>query len=176
MTKNTVALSALLCAGVMVGGCGMWSDRDDGRSGRSPNRSSASATKESGTAKGAAAQSKTQLSQVQQALKAKGYDPGTTDAQTQEAIRKFQQANGLPVTGTVDGQTAKALGISTSGAAGASSGASGTGSATKGSSSGSSSTESGSSTGTEGGSSGSSSRPGGGAGSGASGRSSGGVQ
>src|SRR5918996_60727 len=43
--------------------------------------------------------SSAQITQVQQALKAKGYDPGTTDgvmgAQTQQALRKFQQANGL---------------------------------------------------------------------------------
>jgi cellulose 1,4-beta-cellobiosidase len=172
MTRNMMAVSALFCAGVMAGGCGMWSDRDNDRSGRSSSRSSTSAAQGGGTAQGSSAQ----MAQVQQALKAKGYDPGTTNAQTQQALRKFQQANGLSVTGTVDSQTAKALGISTSGAAGSSSGASGSTSGARGSSSGSSSREGGSSTGgTDGSSSsGSSSRSGAGSSTGSSGRSSGG--
>jgi peptidoglycan hydrolase-like protein with peptidoglycan-binding domain len=123
MTKNNFAYSALFCAGVMLAGCGMWSDRDDGRSGGSSSGTSTTARQSSGS------QPSTQISQVQKALKAKGYDPGTTDGvmgtQTQEALRKFQQANGLPVTGMVDSQTAKALGISSSGTASGSSGTTG---------------------------------------------------
>ena len=129
MMNNKMALSALFCAGVMVSGCGMWSDRDSGRSGQSSNRSSASTAQGASKTQAAGAQSRTQIAEVQQALKAKGFDPGTTDgtmgAQTQEALRKFQKANGLPVTGNIDSQTAKALGVSTSaGATGSSSGSS----------------------------------------------------
>jgi peptidoglycan hydrolase-like protein with peptidoglycan-binding domain len=111
---------ALLSAVIAITACGMGSDRGTGRSGQSAARSQA------GTG-----QSSPQIAQAQQALKAKGYDPGATDGvmgiQTQQALRNFQQANGLPATGTLDAQTAKALGISTSGAgarSGASSGAS----------------------------------------------------
>jgi peptidoglycan hydrolase-like protein with peptidoglycan-binding domain len=104
MVKNKLLFSALLCGSVLaLGACGM-SDRDRGQS--------------RGSATNGQAASRSQISQVQQALKAKGYDPGTTDGvmgeQTQQALRKFQQANGLPATGTVDAQTAKALGVSTS--------------------------------------------------------------
>ena len=164
MVRNSFAVTALLCGSVMLGACGMWSDRDGGRSDRGSGRSSATSTQTSGS------QSRTQITQVQQALKAKGYDPGTTDGvmgtSTQEALRKFQQANGLPVTGTVDGQTAKALGISSSGSAGSSSGTTGS------SSEGRSSTGSGSSSSRDS-SSGSSSSGSGSSGSSRSGRGSG---
>lgn len=66
------------------------------------------------------------IKQVQQALKAKGHDAGTSgvmDDKTREAIRAFQKANGLTMTGTVDDKTAQALGVSTKPSSG--SGASG---------------------------------------------------
>jgi peptidoglycan hydrolase-like protein with peptidoglycan-binding domain len=170
MAKDNLAFSALLCASVMLGACGMWSDRDSGRSGQSSGRSSATVSPGSG------GQSSTQISQVQQAVKAKGYDPGTTDgkmgAQTQEALRRFQKANGLPVTGMVDSQTAKALGVSSSGSGSTSSGATGSsseGRSSTGSGSSSSRDSSGSSTGT--GSSSGSSRSGEGSSGSGSGRS-----
>ena len=116
MVKNKVVFSTLLCSGLLaLSACGMWSDRGSGRSGESSARGSA------GSGQAASGQSRAQITQVQQALKAKGYDPGTTDGvmgtQTQEALRKFQKENGLKVTGTVDAQTAKALGVSASGSA-----------------------------------------------------------
>ena len=116
MVKNKVLFSTLLCSGLLaLSACGMWSDRGSGRSGESSARGSA------GSGQAASGQSRAQITQVQQALKAKGYDPGTTDGvmgtQTQEALRKFQKENGLKVTGTVDAQTAKALGVSASGSA-----------------------------------------------------------
>jgi len=105
MTKKKLVFSALLCSGVLaMGACGTRSDNDRGRAAGSMS-------------------SRAQTSQVQQALKAKGYDPGSTDNQTQEALRKFQQANGLPATGKLDAQTAKALGVATSGNAATGSGA-----------------------------------------------------
>ena len=71
---------------------------------------------------------------AKEALKAKGIDPGpingTMDVKTQQALRQFQQANDLPVTGMLDQQTATKLGVTlgsspgSSGASGSSSGSS----------------------------------------------------
>ncbi len=58
----------------------------------------------------------TNVKQAQQALKDKGYDPGPIDgvmgARTKEAIKSFQNASSLQVTGTLDAQTSQQLGIS----------------------------------------------------------------
>ena len=55
---------------------------------------------------------------VQQALQEKGFDPGEINGiigpETQEAIRSFQKANGLPVTGQLDAETSQQLGIAQS--------------------------------------------------------------
>ena len=52
---------------------------------------------------------------IQMALKKRGYDPGEINgmvsSQTQEALRKFQAANNLPVTGVLDNRTQAALGV-----------------------------------------------------------------
>jgi len=56
------------------------------------------------------------IKQAQQALKDKGYDPGAVDgvmgARTKEAIKSFQNASSLQVTGTLDAATAQQLGVS----------------------------------------------------------------
>lgn len=56
---------------------------------------------------------------VQIALKNRGYDPGEINgmlsSDTQEAIRQFQAANNLPVTGKVDERTQLTLGVSVKG-------------------------------------------------------------
>lgn len=53
---------------------------------------------------------------VQQALKQKGYDVGSVDGQmgpnTENALRQFQQAQGISQTGNLDQQTLSALGVS----------------------------------------------------------------
>jgi peptidoglycan hydrolase-like protein with peptidoglycan-binding domain len=53
--------------------------------------------------------------QAQMALRNRGFDPGEMNgmisSQTQEAIRQFQMARNLPVTGKLDQQTQAALGI-----------------------------------------------------------------
>jgi murein L,D-transpeptidase YcbB/YkuD len=58
---------------------------------------------------------KEDIQKAQEALKSKGHDPGSIDgvisAQTREAIRAFQNANGLEGTGSLDTETAKELGI-----------------------------------------------------------------
>jgi len=55
------------------------------------------------------------IRQVQIALKNRGYDPGEINgmlsSDTQEAIRKFQAANNLPVTGDLDDRTQGTLGV-----------------------------------------------------------------
>ena len=57
------------------------------------------------------------IRQAQESLKSKGYDPGAVSgnlhAGTQEALRQFQRANNLPVTGVLDSQTADKLGVNT---------------------------------------------------------------
>lgn len=54
------------------------------------------------------------ISQIQEALRAKGYDPGPTDnvlgAKTREALMQFQKDNNLPV-GNLNVETMRALGV-----------------------------------------------------------------
>jgi len=53
---------------------------------------------------------------VQQALNSRGYNAGAVDGQwnssTQDAVRRFQQVSGLPVTGELNSPTLSALGVS----------------------------------------------------------------
>ena len=66
---------------------------------------------------GMAGMSADDIKAAKQALVNKGLNPGpidgTLDSQTQQALRQFQQANKLPVTGALDPQTAEKLGITT---------------------------------------------------------------
>ncbi|MBP7535218.1 MAG: peptidoglycan-binding protein [Chitinophagales bacterium] len=54
------------------------------------------------------------VSQIQEALRAKGYDPGPTDnvlgAKTRAALTQFQKDNNLPV-GNLNVETMRALGV-----------------------------------------------------------------
>jgi Putative peptidoglycan binding domain len=56
------------------------------------------------------------IKKAKEALKAKGLNPGpidgVLDGKTQQALRDFQKANKLPVTGILDSQTADKLGVS----------------------------------------------------------------
>ena len=55
------------------------------------------------------------IKKVQETLRDKGYDPGPIDgvmgSQTRAAIRRYQTAENLPVTGHLDGETAGKLGV-----------------------------------------------------------------
>src|SRR5216684_3357543 len=78
------------------------------------------------------------VQQIQQALNSKGYNTGPVDGKmgkkTQQALTKFQQAQGLQATGQADQQTLAALGVQAQAATGGSqtggsaAGSSGTGS------------------------------------------------
>ncbi len=52
---------------------------------------------------------------AQASLRDRGYDPGAVDgvwgANTENALRRFQQANGLTQTGALDNSTLNALGV-----------------------------------------------------------------
>jgi len=56
------------------------------------------------------------IKKAKEALKAKGLNPGpidgVLDGKTQQALRDFQKANKLPVTGILDSRTAEKLGVS----------------------------------------------------------------
>jgi len=64
---------------------------------------------------GMAAVSGEDIKKAKEALKAKGLNPGpidgSMDGKTQQALRDFQKANKLPVTGVLDAQTAAKLGV-----------------------------------------------------------------
>ena len=68
---------------------------------------------------GMASMSADDIKKAKEALKAKGLNPGpidgTLDSKTQQALREFQQANKLPVTGALDQQTAEKLGVTIGG-------------------------------------------------------------
>jgi peptidoglycan hydrolase-like protein with peptidoglycan-binding domain len=77
------------------------------------------------------------IKKAQEALKAKGLNPGAEgkmDDKTQQALRDFQKVNNLPATGVLDAKTAAKLGItldsgkSGSGVSGSASGSAGSGS------------------------------------------------
>jgi hypothetical protein len=59
------------------------------------------------------------IRKAQEALKAKGKDPGAISgrmhAKTQEALREFQKENNLPATGVLDQRTAEKLGVTLKG-------------------------------------------------------------
>ena len=69
-----------------------------------------------GTPLGTVELSKDDMRKVEEALKAKGYDPGKIDGvvddATRTAIRSFQKDKTLPITGVVDSRTAQELGVS----------------------------------------------------------------
>jgi peptidoglycan hydrolase-like protein with peptidoglycan-binding domain len=119
MRNQKLILTALVLSGSLgVGysssdrGSGSRSASADFPSSQSPSRIAATSSSEQ---KSAGKISQSDMRKVEEALKAKGYDPGPIngqmDAQTQQALRGFQSKNNLAVTGTVDQATADSLGV-----------------------------------------------------------------
>lgn len=127
MKNSKTIVTALVLSGSFVIGC---SSSDRGTASRSSSGVSSSSSRgmSSGTSgsssrtAGATGEqrstgkiSQSDMRKVEEALKAKGYDPGPIngqmDAQTQQALRDYQSRNKLPVTGAVDQGTADSLGV-----------------------------------------------------------------
>jgi peptidoglycan hydrolase-like protein with peptidoglycan-binding domain len=123
MFSNKLLITALVLTGTLGFGC---STNDMGSASRSAGRSSDQSAAGSQTASasqtGSASQQKSagkisnaDMRKVEEALKAKGYDPGPIngemDAQTRQAVRDFQKKNNMADTGIVDQATADALGV-----------------------------------------------------------------
>jgi hypothetical protein len=70
---------------------------------------------DAGSTRGAARVSAEEIKRAKEALRAKGLNPGpidgSMDSKTEQALRDFQKANKLPVTGILDAQTAAKLGV-----------------------------------------------------------------
>jgi len=121
--KNTKMLvTAIALSGSFAIGC---SSSDQGSSSRMASEASSSSP---GMSSGSSSQSasatgqrsggkisQSDMRKVEEALKAKGFDPGPIngqmDAQTQQALRDYQTKNKLAVTGMPDPATAESLGI-----------------------------------------------------------------
>ena len=120
MGKQASILFALLCSGTLAISASTVCSQTSGSQSERPSGMSQSApSSTSGTSTATGQLSSKEITQTQQALQAKGHDPGPVDgvmsSKTQQAIRAFQQANSLQATGTLDSQTAAALGVSIGG-------------------------------------------------------------
>lgn len=80
------------------------------------NDRAASSSERSMTTRTAPAYNSSTIRAAQQALNSRGYSVGAIDGQwgasTQDAVRRFQQASGLPATGELTPSTLSALGVS----------------------------------------------------------------
>jgi peptidoglycan hydrolase-like protein with peptidoglycan-binding domain len=92
-----------------------------GQPGTIPERVQRPSAGDQGTMAGVTADD---IKKAKEALKAKGLNPGpidgVLDGKTQQALRDFQKANKLAVTGDLDQQTAEKLGVRLSGEKGSS--------------------------------------------------------
>lgn len=134
MRKELMVVSVLIFAGFLVTGYG-WAQTKSGsdagtssdtskstskmksdKSSTSDMGSSGSSMDMSKSASGAGRSAGSEnVKKVQEALKAKGQDPGPIDGRmgpkTKAAIKAYQSANNLKATGTMDSETAKSLGV-----------------------------------------------------------------
>jgi peptidoglycan hydrolase-like protein with peptidoglycan-binding domain len=121
---------AVVLAGTLAIGSG-WAFAQDSSESNQPGENPAGATEPGGPSPGQSGKdqgdsglnlSSDEIKQIQNALKEKGHNPGSAtgvmNEETREAIREFQKANNLSVTGTLDQETAQMLGVSVSGSAG----------------------------------------------------------
>jgi peptidoglycan hydrolase-like protein with peptidoglycan-binding domain len=118
MSSKIILLKAIVIGGTLGLATGPSWSQDDPRGSRpvNPEQSRPGASENVPAARSAAQELSTNdMKLVQQRLREKGYDPGTingtADETTRAAIRKFQQDQGVPVTGTIDERTANQLGF-----------------------------------------------------------------
>jgi peptidoglycan hydrolase-like protein with peptidoglycan-binding domain len=117
MSSQIILLTAIVIGGTVGLFTGPSWSQDDPRGSRpaNPEQSQPGAKDNVPAARGATQESTNDMKLVQQRLREKGYDPGTingtADETTRAAIRKFQQDQGVPVTGTIDERTANQLGF-----------------------------------------------------------------
>jgi peptidoglycan hydrolase-like protein with peptidoglycan-binding domain len=115
--KKTFLGAVILTGAVGLAGGAAWSQEAPGET-RQPNRGQARPGEQEGIPgmRGGGTQelSTRDMQAVQQVLKDKGYNvtvDGTANDATRAAIRKFQQDEGLTVTGMIDEPTANRLGF-----------------------------------------------------------------
>ena len=117
LDKIVIAALALSATAAIAGGTHKHSTAQTASS--EPN-----ATMASGSAATNATLDSDTIRQVQTALNSKGFDAGSPDGQvsakTKSALKKFQQAQGINQSGSIDGQTLAALGVQGSASAQAS--------------------------------------------------------
>lgn len=96
----------LIAPAILLAGCGLF-----GR--EAPRATSDDALADRNKRPAARPAASQDVAEAQQALKAAGFDPGSADGvlgpQTRQAIRDFQRAKGVPVTGELDQETQRAL-------------------------------------------------------------------
>jgi len=118
MSSRKTFLTAIIIGTVGLAPVLSWSqDAPAGTRQSNPEQSQPGANEKTpGTRSGTAQElSRSDMKLIQQRLQEKGYNPGnvdgTADDTTRVAIRKFQQDQGIPVTGTIDERTASQLGF-----------------------------------------------------------------
>ncbi|MGH7855237.1 MAG: peptidoglycan-binding domain-containing protein [Candidatus Binatia bacterium] len=117
--SRKIVLTAIIIGGTVGLAPALSWSQDAPRGTRQPNpeQSRPGANENVPGTRGGAAQelSTNDMKLVQQRLQEKGYNPGnisgTADDTTRSAIRKFQQDQDIPVTGTIDERTANQLGF-----------------------------------------------------------------
>jgi peptidoglycan hydrolase-like protein with peptidoglycan-binding domain len=113
MRNTKTIVTAIVLSGSFIIGC---SSSDRGSASRGTNSGGSTSTAAaSSQQKSTGKISQSDMRKVEEALQAKGFDPGPIngqmDAQTQQALRDYQSKNKLPVTGTVDQATAESLDV-----------------------------------------------------------------
>ena len=120
MRKKKQLLPAVMIAGTVGLSALPIEAQDTPRGTRQPSSSEQPRSTPNESAPGSRAGAAQELSQndmqmIQQRLEEKGYKPGNVqgkaDDTTRAAIRKFQQDEGIPTTGTIDEVTANRLGF-----------------------------------------------------------------
>jgi len=126
--QRTRACSDLDCEASQTTRGPLWSRTDGRNSGRNPSiagvggayvgnetTGQAVASSRSSSSTTSSRYDSTLVRTVQQALNDKGYNAGSIDGQwgptTEDAVRRFQQASGLPQTGELERSTLAALGV-----------------------------------------------------------------